>query len=189
MQPFNIEEPTTISFKTAPNFTLTVNFKSGQVYHIQVTDRTETKVKFPVSGEFYANAEIIKTTPGIEKPKKIKLPEQDRFFNARLFHVVYNPELKHSPAQIYYEIGRCETGPAFKLMPYQFQKFILDHEKAHCFFSDEFNCDCWALNNFLQSGFNASQAYFALEFGLKKSSFNVSRVEKVYNTLLNNTKK
>jgi hypothetical protein len=153
MNVFHIEEPQTIEFKTKPGELLKVQFFGpSHLYHLQICEKETTKVKFPDSNKFTSNCHIIGATAGIEKPKIIEADKQDRFFNPRLFHVVFNPKLLQSPAQIYYETGRCEVGPKFNTMPYQVQKFVLDHEKAHCFYSDEFSCDKWALNNYLQNG-------------------------------------
>jgi hypothetical protein len=182
MEKFVIEEPCTLEFKTNCA-SLTISFNSGQLYHVQAPAFPITKVKFPIGGEFTANCQIVGATPGIKKPKEILKPEQDRFYNSRLFHVVYNADLKDSPARIFYDTGRCEIGPSFKNYPYQYQKFILEHEKGHCFYSDEFNCDIFALNEFLQKGFNLSQAYGALKYVLQKSPQNIQRIEKIYNQI------
>lgn len=181
---FHVEEPQTIEFKTRPGDLLKIHFAgSGQLYHLQICEKQTTKVKFPEADKFTSNCPAIGATSGIEKPKNIEPDKQDRYFNPRLFHIVFNPKLNGSPAQIYYEIGRCEVGPKFQTLPYQVQKFILEHEKAHCFYSNEFSCDKWALNSYLQQGFNATQAFIALDQYLSKAPENIKRIKAVYNQL------
>ncbi len=176
---FEVEQPQTITFAN-PSQLLTIYLDSGEIYHLQASSNRLISVKFPDAGTFKTNAQIQGATSGIEVPKKISLPAQDRFNDKDLFHVKFNPTLTNSPARIYYEKGLCEVGPMFEALPYQFKKFILLHEKGHFFYSNEFNADLYALNYFMQSGYNASQAYFALEMVLKKSKENIERIDKAY---------
>lgn len=183
MNIFHVEEPQTIEFKTRPGEMLKIHFAGGHLYHLQICESNLTKVKFPESNKYTSNCFATGSTPGIEKPAKIEVDKQDRFFNPRLFHVVFNSKLNGTQAQIYYEIGRCEVGPRFQTLPFQVQKFILEHEKAHCFYSDEFSCDKWALNSYLQQGYNATQAFIALDQYLSKAPENIQRIKAVYNQL------
>jgi hypothetical protein len=181
MNSFKISEPSTVNFSTGNN--LQVFFSNGLPYHVEATSNQNKNVKFPVPGVYYSPNRINSINPGIKYPKIIKMPEQDRYFNKFNFHIVEVPELKNTPARIFYETGRCEVSPSFLKMPFQFQKFIIEHEKGHFYYSDELNADIYALNSFMQQGFNYSQAYFALENLLTKNQLNLQRIKTIYNTI------
>lgn len=184
MSTFLIQYPQTIIFATPPSGELTI-YNGRKVYHIQKTTNGQTAVKFPDPGKYTANAEILSKSTGISKPSALIMGKADRNYKANSFHVVYNANLKDTPARIFYEIGRCEVGPAFLSLPLQWQKFILFHEKAHLFYSDEFNADKYALNYFMQKGYNFSQAKYALESVLKKSEENTNRIKTLLNIIKN----
>lgn len=177
---FIIDQPTTVTFSNTSNL-LKIFFKSGEIYHLQPATRKTIDVKFPDIGEYKVyNTNILGARAGFEIPKKYTLPAQDRFNDKTSFHVVFNPDLVGSPARIFYEKGLCEVGPMFEALPYQFKKFILYHEQGHFFFSDEQAADLYALNNFMQAGYNASQAYYALEMVLKHSKENTERIKTLF---------
>jgi hypothetical protein len=181
---FYISEPSTAIFKTDPARPLIIYAKAG-VYHVQrVNNASETKVKFPVKGLFCCAIKPLKIEKGINKPNRLDMPMPDRPYNEESFKVKFNPDLKGTPARIFYELGLCEVGPAFYSFPLQWQKFILEHEKGHLHYSEEKNADRFALNRFMQSGFNYSQAVYSLENVLHRSEENISR----FNTLLNTIK-
>jgi hypothetical protein len=178
---FEISEPSTVNFATNTN--LQVFFKSGLPYHVEATDHKNKDVKFPVAGIYFTKNSVNKITPGIKYPKKIAMPKQDRYFNKFNFHVVVNKDLDNTPARIFYETGRCEVSPKFLKMPFQFQKFILEHEKGHFYYSDEFSADVYALNSFMQQGYNFSQAYYALSNILTPNKMNLQRINTIYNNI------
>ena len=184
---FVIDQPTTVTFSNTSNL-LKIFFESGEIYHLQPSTNRKIEVKFPDNGTYKIyNDMILGARPGVEKPKKYTLPPQDRFNDKTNFHVVFNPDLKGSPARIFYEKGLCEVGPMFEALPYQFKKFILAHEQGHFFFSDEQAADLYALNQFMQCGYNASQAYFALEMVLKHSQENTERIKTLFEKTSNYT--
>jgi hypothetical protein len=181
---FYISEPSTVIFETNPARPLIIYARAG-VYHLQRTSQAkQTAVKFPIKGLFCCAIKPLKVESGINIPNSLNMPLPDRPFDERTFKVKFNPDLKGTPARIFYEIGLCEVGPAFYSFPLQWQKFILEHEKGHLHYSEEKNADRFALNRFMQSGFNYSQAVYSMEQVLHKSEENISR----FNTLLNTIK-
>ena len=176
---FEISEPTTITFIC--NGVLNIKHENGLIYHLQETTNKRVKVKFPRVGFYESKNEIDLINLGIELPPTIEnTHKQDRSFSASNFEVVYNPNLTHTPARIFYEIARCEVGPKFKQYPTQWQQFIIEHEKAHLRYSSEFGADIAALNSFLKQGFNSSQAFYALSEVLTKKPQNLQRIKEIY---------
>jgi hypothetical protein len=182
---FEITEETSILFANNPASPLKIFFAAGGLYHLQATNQKNVLVKFPVNGKFQTSAEILKITSGIERPSKAPENVRDRNFDLALFHVVYNPSLLYTPARVFYNAGRCEIGPNFETLPYQFKQFILEHEKGHFYYSKENDADTYALNRFMARGFNASQAFFALEMVLKQTPENILRFKKIFNNISN----
>ena len=184
MSVFDIETPTTITFSTGPGAPLRV-YKGKEIYHIQATTNRATSVKFPKAGRYHTNAEIIRAVDGVEIPKPVPIPKQDRYTNHLDCTVKYNPEMRQGPARIFWKEGKIEVGPMFYTLPLQFREFILWHEKAHCYYSDEIAADTWALNKFMGEGYNASQAFFALSDVIRHTPENLKRVEQIFNQTSN----
>lgn len=183
MNKIEIYEPTTCNLSGG---NITIFTDKNKIYHVENTDQLNKDVKFPFIGTFYTPNKVLNKRRGINYPNKIKLPKPDRNFNKYLFSIRVNPNLKDTPARIFYEVGICEVSPAFLKMPIQFQKFILEHEKAHFFYSDELSADKCALNSYGQQGFNLSQAFFCLENILKPNDLKTQRVSYLENTIKNN---
>lgn len=177
---FEISAPSTALIQTPKNGPLIILNDSGLIWHKQNTFKPISAVKIPFAGRFETNGKILDVKKGIKIPNSLKLPAKTRNFDSSNFQVVHNPNLKHTPARIFYDKGICEVSTAFKNLPIQWQEFILLHEKAHFKYEAEQDADRWALNEFLQKGFNASQAFFALRDVLRKSEENLNRQREIY---------
>lgn len=184
MNVIKIYEPSTCNLSGG---NITILMANNKIYHVENTGHLNKDVKFPFAGTFYTKNKVNNIRQGINYPKKLKLPKTDRNFNKHLFTIKVNPKLKQTPARIFYETGVCEVSPAFLKLPFQFQKFILEHEKAHFFYSDEIAADMCALNSYGQMGYNLSQAFFCLDNVLKGHQKS-QRVSYLENTIANNQK-
>ncbi len=109
-------------------------------------------------------------------------PERWRW---RDIQVVYNPNLKGTPARIYtlQTPAKIEVGDKFYTLPKQVRFFILLHEYGHLFYETELKVDTFALKVFLNCGCNPSQAFYALSKVLKTSPEGMERIINIYNKL------
>ena len=185
MQVFEVSEPEMILFETNPVRPLLIYKKGGAVYHCQKSKNGFTGVKFPRSGIYSSNCKIVERGKDIKVKNLPDLPKKDRNFDPERFHIVFNPDLKNTPARIFYEISRCEVGPTFYAYPIQWQQFILLHEKGHLFYSQEMDADLYAVREFMKQGFNYSQAAYAMQNVLRHNKENIQRIEKILNIVTN----
>jgi hypothetical protein len=177
---FDISNPSTCLIQVPKNSPLLVLNQRGQIWHQQTTFRPVVSVKIPFSGTYSTNGKIIEIKEGIKKPAIISLPKKTRNFDDSNFKIIHNPNLKGTPARIFFEKGICEVSTNFQKLPIQWQEFILLHEKGHFKYEEETSADTFALNEFLQKGYNASQAFFALRDVLRKSEENLNRQKEIY---------
>ena len=117
-----------------------------------------------------------------KKPIKVFYPERQR---EKPIQIVFNPELDENstPARIFTELGVIEIGKKFLPLPPQQKMFILLHEYGHLFYKDEHKTDIYALKNYLQLGFNPSQAFRALSEVLHRSPENLKRIEGLFKAM------
>ena len=132
--------------------------------------------------------EILKIEP-IKTINTIQLfdPERNR---QRPFKIVYNPRLGESatPARIFTNLypAKIEVGKRFYQYPPQVRMFILLHELGHLYYTTEHKCDLFALKNFIEMGFNISQAFYALSKVLHPNETNKERINQLFNEIKNN---
>lgn len=145
------------------------------------------KFNVPLPGEYEANVpiEIIKTCP-IEIPvlSLPVLPPADRNRWTDDPEIVFNPSLQ-TIARNFTNIGIIEVGPRFAELIPPMKVFIIEHEKGHFLYSDEFNADLFALVNFVRKGYNVSTAYYTLEKYLSKSRQQVDRLKEMFKKINN----
>jgi hypothetical protein len=152
----------------------------GNTYYFRYLDGKTPRIKFniPDTGSYTGNVDydIVKIC-SIEIPSTFpKLPPADRD-RIKSTTVIYNPDLQGTPARIYTDSGVIEVGKRFLELIKPVQRFLLWHEKGHLFYSEEENCDMYALVNFLREGYNQSTGYYALSKVLKVSAQNIDRIK------------
>lgn len=190
----NVNNPCTIYVRFVeemPRIFLLDSVSAGEGYYFRYLDGKTPRIKFnvPDSGVYNTNVpvELVKISP-IEIPGNTPtLPpaNRDRFKPVTLW---YNPELDSkatTPIRIYTEPGIIEYGDRFKSFISPIQKFLMLHEQGHFFYTEEENCDMYALVNFVRMGYNQSTAYYALAHILSRHGDAVKRLK----TLLNNIQK
>jgi hypothetical protein len=187
------------TFTTTGKATIEVFFQDGKIPHrIEVKDsrgmlyffrdlNRQQRLKFNIAkaDTFTLNVPVdtITVLPISIHLLNSPLPAPDRS-EVKDFKVVYNPELKITPARNYYVKGRIETGDVYRKQPYPIRVFILLHEYGHFLYSDESNADIWAANEFIRRGYNNSSAYYALANVLNfNSQKNRDRLIKLFKNL------
>jgi len=165
-------------------------FTNKKIQYFRKLNGKIPRIKFNVvvPGDYEANVpfEIVKKVP-IEIPV-LSLPvlppgDRDRWTDDP--EIVFNPSLQNTIARNFTDIGVIEVGPRFNELIDPMKVFIIEHEKGHFFYSDEFNADLFALVNFIRKGYNASTAYYTLENYLNKSSQQVNRLKDMFETINN----
>lgn len=187
-----INERSTISFTVKTNGeAFSIDFaKTGQQYHIRElqpgSHRLTVSIKHPTIYKFSHPYTDLVIKKGL--PKYINLPsapKRERDYE-RPFDVKRNNNLKtvariySVPDGIYKRKTVIETGDLFEEMNYQQRLFALEHERAHFFYKDEVKADTLALINYLEAGFNPSNALYALTKFLKHSPANVERIKELF---------
>lgn len=157
-------------------------------YYFRYLDKTP-RIKFnvPDPGVYVTNVpvEIVKIV-SIEIPEHTpELPPANR---DRLKPITewYNPEMDKettTPIRIYTEPGIVEYGDRFMNFIEPIKKFLFLHEKGHFFYTEEEDCDFYALVNFVRLGYNQSTAYYALTHILQRSRNNVERIKSILNNI------
>ena len=150
----------------------------------------KVKVKCPFSGYFECNQKVkrIEKHPFKIEPSGIKLYTYERNLK-RPYVIQFNPELSEidTPARIFTQQypALIEIGRRFYHFSPQVRYFILLHELGHQFYKTEHKTDLFALKRFLDEGFNASEAFNALNI-LHKSPQAKERIEKLFSELKQN---
>lgn len=159
---------------------------AGNLHYFRHLDGKTPRIKFnlPECGRFSFDCPVIilKIVP-IEIPTMWpELPKADRD-RYKQMNIVYNPDLKGTPARIFTDTGLVEVSDSFLAHPPTIRKFLLLHEQGHFFYSKEEDCDLWALVNYLRLGYNRSMSYYALTFILSRSPENVNRLKSALNNI------
>jgi hypothetical protein len=185
----NVNNPTTFYIRfTAemPKLFLLLD-RNSEVYYFRYLDGKTPRIKFnvPDKGAYISNVpfEVVRTC-GIEIPKTFpRLPDanRDRWKPIKL---VYNPEMKTTtPVRIFTDSGVVEYGPRFMSFIKPVQTFLIEHEKGHFFYSNEEDCDLYALVNFLRMGYNQSTAYYTLRNVLSRTDENIKRLKIIFSNI------
>ena len=164
-----------------------IHNSEGDLYHFRFTDGDMFLMKFnvPDPDTYTTNIEDLEVL-GV---KPIEIPvfypplppaQRDRFKDLT---VVYNPNLKDSPAVIYSQTGVVEVNDTFASLPPVMQEFILLHEQGHLLYVNEEFCDLWALINYTRKGYNRSVAYYTMFFILNQTQANINRLETLFNNI------
>lgn len=165
-------------------------YTNGKMY-LEKHEQGRVKINLPISGkyevktraQFLEQKPIEKTVFWYDLPK----PDRDVPFNIKKFFLENNQD---SPARNYKSKGIITVNKKFMSLPIEQRMYILLHEAAHHYYSEEILCDLWALNEFLEMGFNGSQAFLAL-FGVlncdaanpERKARNEKRIKEIYNEL------
>ena len=187
-----VNKPSTVYVQFAdvmPRFFLVRN--ANEDYYFRYLDGKTPRIKFniPDAGSYETNVpvNVVKIVP-IEIPEHgpvLPKPDRDRWKDITM---VYNPDMDNvttTPIRIYTATGVIEYGKRFLSFIGPIQKFLIEHEKGHFFYSKEEDCDFYALVNFVRMGYNQSTGLYSLSHILKRSPQAVQRVK----SLLNNTQK
>ena len=145
------------------------------------------KFKAPFSG-FFTSSEPVKKIekhPFHIEPSGIELYPYERNLK-RPYVLSFNGELSEidTPARIFAHQypALIEIGKRFYHFSPQVRYFILLHELGHQFYKTEHKTDLFALKRFLDEGFNASEAFNALNI-LHKSPQAQDRIKKLFEQL------
>lgn len=168
---------------------ITLYSSDGSIYHLrEMADSTPINVAIHHSDNYTIDTDCIISPIGPIKPQYINvdLPTAERW-RLNDVRVVYNPDLKGTPARIFTTKNPViiEVGDKFYSLPKQMRFFILLHEYGHLFYSEEWKVDLFALKVFLQSGYNQSQAFYSLSKVLGDSAQSRDRVIRLFNSITN----
>jgi hypothetical protein len=162
---------------------------ANEDYYFRYLDGKTPRIKFnvPDPGTYNSNVpvEVVKVAP-IEIPDKMPtLPpaNRDRWQECKK---VYNPEMDSTtttPIRIYSNMGIIEYGDRFLSFIKPIQIFLEFHERGHQFYVEEENCDMFALVNFINSGYNQTTAYYALDNILSRSPQKIERLKTLFNNI------
>jgi len=185
-----IESPCTLYIKFTEDIPkcFVFGFTDGKVQYFRYISGKVPRLKFnvPIPGDYLANVpfEVVKMVP-IEIPvlSLPVLPPADRNRWTSDPEIIYNPSLQNTIARNFTDQGVIEVGPRFNDLIDPMKVFIIDHEKGHFLYSDEFNADLFALVNFVRKGYNVSTAYYTLEKYLNKSAQQVNRLKELFETI------
>ena len=143
-------------------------------------------IHFP--GDYSSNVffKVVKFAPLFLEKNNIDLFEPERQME-RPIKIVYNKALgmEATPARIYTgsNPATIEVGQRFFTFPSQVRMFILLHEYGHMFYKTEHKTDLYALKRYLELGYNASMAFWALYKVLHTSEQGRERITKLFNQL------
>lgn len=160
---------------------------AGQVYYFRYLDGKTPRIKFniPDAGRYTGNVpfEVVKVA-SIEIPKRFPVlpkPDRDRW---KPIKMKYNPKMNTTtPIRIFTDTGVVEYNDRFVSFIQPVQKFLIEHEKGHFFYSDEQNCDLYALVNFLRMGYNQSTAFYSLKNILSRTNENLQRLKAIFSNI------
>lgn len=166
------------STKAKPFYVQVRDPKTGQILYERTINKQKILINLPHAPEYVSL--IIVGKPRIEstlitplrKPNIPfdKIPETKRKYSITDFRFVANPNLT-SPARMFTEIPVIEYNPILMQKHTEpVQKFIIYHEFGHYFFDNEILTDRWAINTFLNDGYNMSSANYGLTHVLNKES-------------------
>ena len=159
---------------------------NGELYHYRYLDgHTETvNVNVVQPGNYYFEGVVVERKPLNYTGFNIDLPTAERF-RLKPIRVVYNRNLRDTPARIFTEIGLIEISPSFYRLTPQIRLFVLLHEYGHLFYKTEWKTDTFACKMFLQMGYNPSQALYALTEVLGWTPQNAERILIMFKNLKN----
>jgi hypothetical protein len=131
---------------------------------------------------------MIEDAPGVElsELKKIKYPvnlpgyERNKSAAPSEIFLTENFDVAHTPARINPKSGEVQICAGFEDLPNEVRFFILLHELGHRHYKTETLCDQYALKNFLERGYNPSQAVIALTRILTPSPENKKRIKNIF---------
>lgn len=146
--------------------------KTGQIYH-QRAENGLIAVNFPVVGSYISNADVV-STGELLKFKTMRIPTKEKDYSQPLKFEVRNQK---QLACIYATQGLICVSPEFQNLNYQFQQFIINHERGHLFYFSEPKCDLYATILYLKKGYNKSQIDLCLQNVLTDSSINKKRLQ------------
>lgn len=184
-----IETPSTLYIKftgSVPKIFIFGN-PDGTIHFFRYITSSVPRIKFnvPIPGEYDGNVpfDVVKIVP-IEIPFLALpvLPPADRARWCPDPQIVFNGSLD-TIARNFTDQGIIEVGPRFQQLIPPMKVFIIQHEKGHFLYSDEFNADLFALVNFVRMGYNVSTAYYTLEKYLSKSPQQVQRLRKLFENI------
>jgi len=176
----------TLFFAPTSNFTLTNSEGEIWIYREWGVKQKQCNVNIVYAGEYNSetpfkakrNGDILKG--GFNIP--VDIPERFRFKN---FVINYRNDIGNTPARINTMVSPAiiEVSDKWKAYPPQVRLFVLLHEMGHMFYQTEDKCDNFALKLYLQQGFNASQAFYALSKILHPQGEGLHRIQKLFSTL------
>lgn len=177
----NVSKPCTIyiHFKNESPRIFNLYDSAGDKYFFRYLDGKTPRIKFnvPDIGSYTGNNfDILKVVP-IEIPNTLpRLPaaNRDRWKKTTL---KFNPHLQDTPCRIFTESGIIEISHYFYSLPKPIRLFLLLHEKGHFFYTSEFDCDLYALVNYLRMGYNRNMAFYSLASILKRSNSETNRIK------------
>jgi hypothetical protein len=149
-------------------------------------EKISFNIHFP--GEYESNVyfKVVEFSPLFLEKNNIDLFEPERK-QERPIKIVFNPKLgiEDTPARIFpnQNPALIEIGQRFKSYPSQVRMFILLHEYGHMFYKTEHKTDLYALKKYLELGYNASMAFWALAKVLHTSPQGIDRITKLFNQL------
>lgn len=184
-----ISKPSTVAVE---GFILYINVMlNGQIYYHRKFDKPCQKAQFnlPDVGIFEINigGKMIKADilPLIFSKKSINLPpvQKDTKKTLGRYTVKKIRGFVGSPAMISTAEKKIFLNEAFYELPIYAQKFIMFHELGHRYYYSEFACDLYATKQMLKKGYNESSCVNSLSGVLRRTPFNISRVQNVLGDL------
>lgn len=187
-QRLNIKRPSTLLLKKAHSRANYVQMRDdrGRVTYFRHLKGTPDNfsVNIPRSGSYFLEGDFFITDllPLHHERPKFTLPpaERNKF---KPFNIEINPNLKGTPARIFTDVGKVEIGQNFKQYPPQIRLFILLHELGHFYYITEWKADLFAAYWYINLGYNASNAFYALSKVLSHSPANTERLQKLFNQI------
>ena len=183
----SIAEPCTVYIKflqEIPRCFILGHPNTKEIFFFRYIYGNIPRIKFniPLPGDYEGNApfEIVKMTR-IEIPVlglPVLPPATRNRFKGNI-EISYNPMLE-TIARNFTEVGLIEVGPRYEKLIQPIKYFILLHEQGHFFYDSEFDCDLYALVNFIREGYNVSTAYYTLEHYLSRSQEQVDSVKELF---------
>lgn len=186
-----VAEPSTLYIKFTgeiPKCFIFGNPETGEIFFFRYISGSIPRIKFnvPLPGVYEGNVpfDVVKLTP-IQIPVlslPVLPPATRNRWKGDDIEVQFNPQLE-TIARNFTDVGIIEVGPRYEALIQPIKYFILLHEQGHFFYDDEFNCDLYALVNFIREGYNVSTAYYTLEKYLMKSQEQMERVRALFSKI------
>lgn len=182
-----IKQPQTarLIFKTAPRCFRIWSEQNNRLHFFRPNQKRlkEIFVNFPRPG-FYSieNAPQVELLPLKKITYPVNLPSAERTESAapNEIFLTENFDVKHTPARINPKSGEVQVCGGFEDLPNEVRFFILLHELGHRQYKTETLCDQFALKNFLERGYNPSQAVIALTRILTPGKENEERIKNIF---------